>query len=52
MGFRHPAIAPLQAWDGVAPLLMSLAVLLMIGSELWKVGLHAHHVNDMADHIA
>lgn len=44
--------APLRAWDGVAPLLMSLAVLLMIASELWRYGLHAHHVSDLADHVA
>jgi hypothetical protein len=52
MTFRLSASAPLRAWDGAAPLLMSLAVLLMIASELGRYGLHAHHVNDLADHIA
>jgi hypothetical protein len=52
MAFKHPAGTPLRAWDGAVPLLMSLAVLLMIASELWRYGLHAHHVNDLADHIA
>ncbi|MGO4502688.1 MULTISPECIES: hypothetical protein [unclassified Dyella] len=52
MAYKHAATAPLRAWDGALPLLMSLAVLLMIASELLRYGLHAHHVNDLADHIA
>ncbi|KLD64903.1 hypothetical protein [Dyella japonica] len=52
MASKHTAIEPLRAWDGAVPLLMSLAVLLMIASELLRYGLHAHHVNDLADHIA
>ena len=52
MTFKPSVDAPLRAWDGAAPLLMSLAVLLMIASELWRYGLHAHHVNDLADHLA
>ncbi|GGA16942.1 hypothetical protein [Dyella nitratireducens] len=35
------------------PILMSMVVLLMIGMELWKHGLHApHHDEGTVDHIA
>jgi hypothetical protein len=45
--------SPIRGWDGAMPIIMSAIVLVMVGFDLWKHGLHAlHHDEGSADHIA
>lgn len=45
--------SPIRRWDGAMPILMSIAVLLMIATEIARHGLHAPRGDeDASDHIA